>query len=134
MKRHVFTYGSLMFDDVWSRVVTGRYAAMPAHVEQHGRFAIDGEDYPGMVPRADSRVTGVVYLDVDSLDLRRLDQFEGDDYRREVVTVTGRDGEVREAETYVYLRADRLLPAAWEPDAFAMQRFLETYCRDRLDP
>lgn len=130
---HVFTYGSLMFDAVWSRVVQGRYASIEGSIEGHGRFAIDGEDYPGMVPRADARVAGVLYLDVDDVDLTRLDQFEGDDYRREVVTVTASDGVAREAQTYVYLRAERLLASAWEPDAFAMQRFLETYCRDRLD-
>ena len=133
MSRHVFTYGSLMFADVWSRVVKGRYESIEGHVDHHGRFAIHGVDYPGMVARDDSQVTGRLYLDVDDDDLRRLDQFEGVDYRRDVVTVTAVDGVVREAETYVYLRGDRLLDSAWEPEAFAMQRFLETYCRDRLD-
>ena len=130
---HVFTYGSLMFDAVWSRVVQGRYTAVEGSIEQHGRFAIDGEDYPGMVPRGDARVTGVLYLDVDDGDLARLDQFEGDDYRREVVTVTSADGVAREAQTYIYLRAERLLASPWKPDAFAMERFLATYCRDRFD-
>lgn len=134
MSRHVFTYGSLMFDAVWSLVVSGSYGSMEGHLDRHARFAIDGEDYPGMVPLDGSRVAGVLHLDVDAEDLQRLDHFEGDDYRRAVVTVTGIDGLAREAETYVYLRPDRLLGAAWEPDAFAMQRFLETYCRDRLDP
>ena len=134
MSRHVFTYGSLMFANVWSRVVKGRYAAIGGRVEHHGRFAIDGVDYPGMVARDGAEVAGVLYLDIDDDDLRRLDQFEGVDYRRDVVTVTATDGVVREAETYVYLRGDRLLDAAWEPEAFALQRFLETYCRDRFDP
>ena len=44
------------------------------------------------------------------------------------------DGATRPAHTYVYRHGDRLLDAPWEPDAFAMQRFIETYCRDRLDP
>ena len=131
---HVFTYGSLMFDDVWSRVVQGRYASVVGSIDGYARFAIAGEDYPGMVPSGDARVTGVLYLDVDDVGVARLDQFEGDDYRRESVTVTTADGASREAQTYIYLRAERLLASPWEPDGFAMQRFLETYCRDRLDP
>jgi gamma-glutamylcyclotransferase (GGCT)/AIG2-like uncharacterized protein YtfP len=87
-----------------------------------------------MVARDGSRVTGRLYLDVDDDDLRRLDEFEGVDYRRDVVTVTAADGIVRDAETYVYLRGERLLDTAWVPEEFAMQRFLETYCRDRLGP
>ena len=134
MSRHVFTYGSLMFDAVWSRVIEGTYARVDGNVDRHRRFAIAGEDYPGMVPRDDSKVAGVLYLDVDEGDLRRLDRFEGDDYRRVAVAVAGADGNVRDAETYLYLRTDRLLATSWEPDRFAMQRFLETYCRDRFDP
>ena len=132
MSSHVFTYGSLMFDAVWSRVVQGRYRSIEGSVAEHARFAIDGEDYPGMVPYGNVQTTGLLYLDVDAVDLARLDAFEGDDYRREVVTVVAADGVAHEAQSYIYLRRDRLLGAPWEPGAFAMQRFLETYCRDRL--
>ena len=41
---------------------------------------------------------------------------------------------VRTAETYLYAAVDRLLSDAWQVDAFAMQRFIDTYCRDKLDP
>lgn len=132
MSSHVFTYGSLMFDAVWSRVVQGRYRSIEGSVAEHARFAIDGEDYPGMVPHGNVQTTGLLYLDVDAVDLARLDAFEGDDYRREVVTVAAADGVAREAQSYIYLRRDRLLGAPWEPGAFAMERFLATYCRDRL--
>ena len=132
MSSHVFTYGSLMFDAVWSRVVVGRYRAMPATLDDHARFGIGDETYPGMIPSPGSRVAGVLHLDVDDGDLDRLDRFEGDDYRRATVDVTGADGATRNAQTYLYLLPQRLLPTAWEPDAFAMQRFLDTYCRDRL--
>ena len=133
MTRNVFTYGSLMFADVWGRVVAGGYRPIDASLEHHARFAIAGETYPGMVALRDARVAGVVYLDVDADDLERLDRFEGDDYRREPIVVACADGTTRPADTYVYRRVERLLEAPWEPDAFAMQRFIETYCRDRLD-
>ena len=134
MSRHVFTYGSLMFDAVWSLVVAERYRSMAARLDGHVRHAIAGEDYPGMVARADQRVDGVMYLDVADVDLARLDRFEGDDYRRASLVVACADGVDREAETYVYLPVDRLLPTPWEPDAFALDRFIATYCRDRTGP
>ncbi|MEO8937835.1 MAG: gamma-glutamylcyclotransferase family protein [Burkholderiaceae bacterium] len=129
---NVFTYGSLMFPEVWSLVVTGDYRSMQARLDGHARFAIDGETYPGMVVTADAGVTGVVYLNVDDDDLARLDAFEGDEYRRDAVTIVGSDGTTHVAQAYLYLLEDRLLASAWKPDAFAMQRFIETYCRDRL--
>ena len=132
MSSHVFTYGSLTFDAVWSRVVVGRYRATPATLDDHARFAIRDESYPGMIATVGSRVVGVLHLDVDDGDLDRLDRFEGDDYLRTTVEVTGADGATWNAQTYLYLLPQRLLPTTWEPDAFAMQRFLDTYCRDRL--
>jgi gamma-glutamylcyclotransferase (GGCT)/AIG2-like uncharacterized protein YtfP len=132
MSAHVFTYGSLMFPEVWSLVVRGDYRSTQATLHGHTRFAIDGETYPGMVTVPDGRVTGVLYLDVGDDDLARLDVFEGDDYRRINATVVDPDGASHVAETYLYLPTDRLLASPWHPDAFAMQRFIETYCRDRL--
>ena len=128
--RHVFTYGSLMFAPVWSIVVEGVYRSLAATLVDHARQAVVAQDYPGMVPRPGATVSGVVYLDVDAADLARLDRFEGDDYRRESVEVMSGDGSAVTAETYVYLPTERLLPAPWEPGAFALQRFLDTYCRD----
>ena len=133
MNRHVFTYGSLMFPRVWSLVVAGRYRSVVGSLDGHARFAVDEQDYPGMVLRSDASVEGVLYLDVDDADLDRLDRFEGDDYRRASVDVATPEGTMR-CETYVYLRPERLLAESWDPAAFALQRFIDTYCRERLGP
>ncbi len=126
----MFTYGSLMFAPVWSLVVAGVHRSLAATLADHARYRVVDEDYPGMVPQPGADVAGVVYLDVDAADLARLDRFEGDDYRRASITVTSADGAAIPAQTYVYLPTDRLLPTPWEPAAFALQRFLDTYCRD----
>ena len=134
MNRHVFTYGSLMFAPVWTRVVTGRYRDICGTLDGHRRFAVRDQDYPGIIEADGARVDGVLYLDVDGADLVRLDRFEGDEYRRGAVTVACADGVLREAETYLYLPHDRLRDVPWEPGAFALDRFLATYCQDRLGP
>lgn len=130
---HVFTYGSLMFPEVWTRVVAGTYRAVHGRVEGHQRFEVRDETYPGMVARADCVVEGVLYLDVDAADLARLDAFEGEDYLRATLPVLSDDGPY-DAETYIYRLHDRLHDRLWLPEAFAMDRFLATYCKARLDP
>ncbi len=85
-----------------------------------------------MVRQDGSSVDGVLYLDVDDADVDALDRFEGDDYRRETVTLACADGVPRDGDTYVYLPLERLEGHPWEPSAFAMDVFLATYCRDRL--
>lgn len=132
MTCHVFTYGSLMFAQVWQRVVRGRYRFEPARLDGYARFAIAGETYPGMVARDGASVAGVLYLDVGQRDLAALDAFEGADYRRDAVRVAADSGCMRDAQTYLYLLPHRLTAAPWQPDAFQMERFIGTYCRDKL--
>lgn len=133
MSANVFTYGSLMFPEVWTRVVAGDYRSTRARLNGHARFAVRDQIYPGMVPHEHSQVAGVLYLDVDEADLARLDHFEGDDYLRVSCEVACEEGVARPAEAYVYRLPGRLLETEWHPDAFAVQRFLETHCRDSLD-
>ncbi len=133
MSTNIFTYGSLMFAEVWTRVVTGDYRSVRARLDGYARFEVRDQTYPGMVAQANSQVAGVLYLDVDDADLARLDHFEGDDYQRVAHEVACEDGFARAAETYVYRLHDCLLKTSWQPETFAMQRFLDTYCRDKLD-
>ena len=132
MSAHVFTYGSLMFDAVWQRVVRGQYRSAGATLDNHVRLIVDGETYPGMIARVGSTVAGVLYFDVDGADLAALDHFEGLDYERVCVPVSTNSNGIVEAETYLYLPKQRLLEQAWEPQEFQMQRFLQTYCREKL--
>ena len=133
MSKNVFTYGSLMFSEVWTRVVEGDYRSRCARLDGHARFEVRDQTYPGMVARQNSQVEGVLYLDVNDADLARLDHFESDDYVRATLEVACDDGIVRASETYLYRSTDRLLKTVWQPDAFAMQAFLDTYCREKLD-
>ncbi|WP_292936914.1 gamma-glutamylcyclotransferase family protein [Noviherbaspirillum sp.] len=129
---HVFTYGSLMFPQVWTRVVRGAYRSIPARLDGHARFAISGETYPGMVPKAGETVQGLLYFDVSAQDIDALDTFEGADYRRDAVKVTPESGEILAACTYIYLLPQNLSESPWMAAAFQMERFLVSYCRDKL--
>ncbi|HYD96784.1 MAG TPA: gamma-glutamylcyclotransferase family protein [Noviherbaspirillum sp.] len=132
MSSHVFTYGSLMFPEIWTRVVRGHYRAMPARLDGHARFEIVGETYPGMVERRGSVVEGVLYLDVAPADIDALDAFEGAEYRRAAVQVRLESGETVEAGSYLYLLPQKLSESPWRPEAFQMARFIGSYCRQKL--
>lgn len=127
---HVFTYGSLMFAEVWSTVVAGTYRSAPAVARGYARYALRGETYPGAIAQADAALPGVVYFDVDAIDLAHLDRFEGDEYRRITVTVELADGSSVPAAMYLYLPVARLSADPWDPDGFEMDRFFATYCKD----
>lgn len=131
---HVFTYGSLMFDAVWSRVVAGRYAALAARVDGLRRHAVRGETYPGAVRAPGASIEGRLYLDVDAADVLRLDAFEGPDYQRVVVPAVTADGATVDAGVYLYLPTDRLLDADWDVEGFARDgivRFMRAFVDDR---
>jgi len=97
---NVFTYGSLMYDRVWSRVVLGHYPRQNGVVRGFRRLQVKNEPYPGLV-KGKGNVEGVIYFDVSSEDMARLDQFEGKLYRREMVEVVCRDGRVVPAALYL---------------------------------
>ena len=136
MRHHVFAYGSLMFPQVWRRVVCGRPAARPARLHGFERLTVRGETYPAIVERAKAWVDGVVYLDVQAGDLQRLDAFEGADYERRALRVRLLDGagDGLAAQAYVWTDPSRLEDCSWDPDWFGrdgLPVFLATYCRVR---
>lgn len=127
MSVHVFTYGSLMFAEVWRPLVAGRYLREPAVLPGYRRFAVPGVAYPGIVATPGQEVAGLLYRDVASDDLARLDRFEGAEYRRDALQVTLADGSALVAETYVWLDHGRLSDVAWLPEAFRLREFIMTY-------
>lgn len=132
MHRHIFAYGSLMFPEVWERVVRGRYRSVAASVAGHARFEVMDSTYPGMIACPGSTVAGVVYFDVDAPDIAALDAFEGTEYRRDALQAQLAGGELVEVHTYIHLLPANLSDRPWRPEAFQMQRFMETWCRDKL--
>ena len=132
MPTSVFTYGSLMFADVWQRVVAGQYRSAPAILPGYFRHALHDVSYPGIIPAAHASVTGVVYFDVSDADLLALDHFEGTDYRRIEASAIGTDGAPVQVQTYLFLHASRLTGLPWIPESFDLPQFLASYCRDKL--
>jgi gamma-glutamylcyclotransferase (GGCT)/AIG2-like uncharacterized protein YtfP len=133
MQRHIFTYGSLMFEPVWTRVVGGRYPKRDARLAGYCRKRVQGQPYPAVVPASPAEhVDGKLYLGLDEADISLLDRFEGEYYNRILAPCRLPDGSTTQAGVYVLKDSYRhlLQNEAWDPVWFAhvgIKVFLESY-------
>jgi gamma-glutamylcyclotransferase (GGCT)/AIG2-like uncharacterized protein YtfP len=116
---HLFVYGTLMDAEIMSHVAGGHFVSRPARLEGYRRRRMRGEVYPAIVPCPDETVAGRVYFSLPPAALERLDQFEGRQYERCLVTVACADGPLQ-VQAYVLAPAyhDRLSSASWELTTF----------------
>lgn len=130
---NVFTYGSLMFDPVWSRVVAGTYDRLEAVLHGYDRKRIRDDVYPVIFPASPlSRVEGIVYQAVTATDLARLDSFEGEYYFRKTAQVVLADTFSLAAEVYVLKEEYYVIisPDSWDPVQFSttdIHYFMHSY-------
>ena len=117
---HVFTYGSLMFTNIFEGVTGERCGRQKATLQQWSRNALLNKTYPGAMPSLDplAQIDGVLWLQVSDKALKNLDIFEGDDYSREWVTVLTENGTSQNAWVYRWIE-ESLLCGAWDAAAFA---------------
>jgi gamma-glutamylcyclotransferase (GGCT)/AIG2-like uncharacterized protein YtfP len=119
---NLFTYGSLMFVEVWSQLVRGDYAKRPARLHGFTRRRVHDDVYP-VIFKSDDRewVDGLVYFGVSDDDLRRLDAFEAHAYDRQAHTVIVEGSEKHTADAYVLKDCYRYLAheSEWDPQWFA---------------
>ena len=170
MPTHLFTYGTLMFQEVWQAIVcpddVGRdFPSTPARLDGYQIFRVKDALYPGIIksdpppspnpqsevrnpksripPPSGSRpstlhsqpstVPGLLYLDLDSGLLARLDRFEDDFYRRQHIVVACDNGRQLAVEAYIVPdeRRDVLTTEPWSGDDFVargdLDRFLANF-------
>ncbi len=96
----LFTYGSLMFSDVWQEVTGLSMQPVPARLHDHARYSVEDEDYPAVLRQPGQIVDGALYTGLSAAALAVLDRFEGPDYQRVTVQVLRTDG--TQAEPIVF--------------------------------
>ncbi len=130
---HVFTYGSLMYEQIWNLVVEGVYLKSTATISGFIRRAVIGEDYPALLgPAGSAETEGILYFNVTAADLCRLDEFEGRYYARKQEPVVVEDGSTFAAQVYIFKDRYRHLVSEieWDPAQFetaGMKRFIQNY-------
>jgi gamma-glutamylcyclotransferase (GGCT)/AIG2-like uncharacterized protein YtfP len=126
----LFVYGTLQFSEIFSRVTGVRVSGEPALLSDYQRRLVEAEPFPAIYPAPGAEVRGALYRDVPLTCLPQLDKYEGDLYRRELVSVKTAAGEVVAAQSYVLNREHSSLLATsdWDAHKFLRddyQRFLQ---------
>ncbi len=129
---HVFTYGTLMFPEVW-RSVTGReFQTVEGTAPGFAIYRVQDAVFPGIIAASQhDAVPGVVHLDVDEPSLTRLDLFEDDFYERRSLCIDCTDGVQRSAFAYVVPESNRRVLSGehWDRGTFISSGGLEQFIR-----
>lgn len=134
--RHIFTYGSLMFREVWQSIVKHEYQSQTSWLDGFRRTCIQDDNYPVVLPRAGQKdLEGVLYFSVKSSDITRLDRFEGEYYfRRKIRPKILVDGTLKSVEADLYVLKPKYSELAtlrpWDPEFFAarhLKQFKRSY-------
>jgi gamma-glutamylcyclotransferase (GGCT)/AIG2-like uncharacterized protein YtfP len=98
---NLFAYGTLMDSEIMEDVCGEACRSQRATLLHYVRKRVCGEVYPAIAAQPGGAVAGVVYFDLSSAAMSRLDRFEGDLYQREVAVVICDHGESIDTHTYV---------------------------------
>lgn len=122
LERHgIFVYGTLMAEEFLSWVLTGSAEnhktvvslRQPATLRFHRCVAVSHADYPALIQGNESdQVEGFLVTPSTRSQWKKLDDFEGESYRRQCVQVESSDSK-RTVPAFVYLwqdSMDKLLP------------------------
>jgi gamma-glutamylcyclotransferase (GGCT)/AIG2-like uncharacterized protein YtfP len=129
---HLFVYGTLMDSEIMTQVSGAPHRYCNAKLHHYVRKMVRGEVYPAIIKQEGGSVDGIIYCNVSSTALNRLDRFEGDFYVRTGVETICDDGEHVRAQTYVITAdsAHHLSNEDWSYDNFITnhkQRFQTGY-------
>jgi len=126
---HLFTYGTLVFPEVWKRIAVRKFEGERATLRGFSIYRVKDAVFPGIVRSCvEDYVTGMLYRDLDGETLFELDAYESDFYLRETVQVTLEDGEEVECQAYLVpdSRRELLTDEPWDAQWFAEHK-LEKY-------
>ncbi|KAI0965076.1 AIG2-like protein [Xylaria arbuscula] len=139
--RPLFIYGTLRALPLLSWALTGDASnisavsklVQPARIYGYARFALKNRDYPAVI-KDESRSSSVdgYLLTLETISQRKkLDSFEGEEYRLESVSVTvfensdrhREEKEVVEADIYLWAGdSNALSVTSWELESFEKER------------
>lgn len=118
---NLFAYGTLMFPEIWERVVGGEFRHVPATVHGFSVYRAAGQLFPVMVAAGEhDSVAGIVVYDLTAAELATLDDYESNIYERIDVSAVLADGRIEQAQAYLLPVAMRHLASreAWTADWF----------------
>ena len=134
----LFCYGTLQVPEVIESVTGRTYQGQTATVRDYAIYKVKDAEYPGIIRSADSEVGGMVYDHVSDKDLKVLDLFESDLYRRQLLDVVLTNGRTSKAWCYVIPNHNKNMPTdrVWYLKDFldnGLESFMKGYVQGRKD-
>lgn len=127
--QHLFVYGSLLFPDLVTALTGKQFYSIPATLKGYRRCRVKDCDYPAIIETPGARVEGKIIENVDDRSMQLLTFFEGDDYTKQLVTVS-LQGKKMKATTFVWITDKAFLEEAdWKEAEFERQS-LPFYLRE----
>ncbi len=129
----IFTYGTLSFDEVMKIVAGTTYRTEPATLEDHARYQVKGQLFPGVCREPGTSVSGVLHYGVGAEAVEKIDFFEDSFYQRELLLVETREKERIEAYAYIVPPGELhvLSEKPWDEESFSQNELLRYLERAR---
>jgi gamma-glutamylcyclotransferase (GGCT)/AIG2-like uncharacterized protein YtfP len=130
---NLFTYGTLMYEPVWQKVVGKTFQTQNGVLWGFAAYKVRRDVYPAIIKAGDDdSVPGLIYFDIDKASLDTLDRFEGEFYDRKIVDVITDGSQPVSCHAYVIKPAhfDILDCDTWSAEWFeerGLKKFLESY-------
>ena len=128
---NLFAYGTLMFPEVWERVVGRSFRTEAAVLADYAAWQVRGGLFPVLVAAAGDVTHGLVYFNLDPTAFIRLDDHESDFYERRPVEVALASGELVACQAYILPSRNSALAstARWDAETFrreSLAQYLRT--------
>jgi gamma-glutamylcyclotransferase (GGCT)/AIG2-like uncharacterized protein YtfP len=123
---HIFVYGTLMFEKILKKITGKQFTSKPVTLSGYKRFAVKNKPYPAIVPieDAESKVEGKLLLNVDEESLKKLSEYEGEEFEQKKVTVKYIEGEL-DAVAFIWKSDSERLEGKWDPGVFGRENLNE---------
>lgn len=110
----LFTYGTLMLDEIFFSITGKEFRSTPAYLINYQCLQVKNKIYPGLIS-GNGKVTGKLYHDIPAETFAKLDNYEGQEYRREIIVTHQYPSDQITAWCYLYKTElkNNLLENAW---------------------
>lgn len=116
----VFAYGTLLFDEIITALIGRVPPSEKAIVHNMRRIRVPGRPYPALISAPGHQVEGRLYHEISAVELKTIDQYEGEEYRKAQIMVT-RSATNRPIVANVWLHASPeqvKRTEDWDPEKF----------------
>ncbi|KAF6261215.1 Butirosin biosynthesis, BtrG-like protein [Scenedesmus sp. NREL 46B-D3] len=138
MSGTAFVYGTLMAPEVLQLLIKRVPKSRAATLNGYARYRVKEQVFPAIIPakQSESKVTGVVLMELSRSELDILDVYESEEYYRAAVEPEMGDGSKMTADVYIWKDEykDQLLldQPDWDFSGFMAQHLPEYLTMTKL--